>query len=126
MRRRRLGGGDDVAFAGAEAPEGDVGADRVVEQRDVLADDRDRVAQRGERHVPHVLAVDDDRALRSTSKSRGTRLMMVDLPAPERPTSATVLPPGTSSVKLEHGALFRVLVVAERDVVGRKSRLLRS
>jgi len=35
----------------------------------------------------------------STSKSRGTRLMIVDLPAPERPTSAAVLPPGTVSEK---------------------------
>ena len=33
----------------------------------------------------------------STSKSRATRLMTVDLPAPDRPTSATVLPPGTVS-----------------------------
>ena len=34
-----------------------------------------------------------------TSNRRATRLMTVDLPAPERPTSATVLPPGTVSEK---------------------------
>ncbi len=35
-----------------------------------------------------------------TSNRRGTRFKTVDLPAPERPTSATVFPPGTSSEKL--------------------------
>ena len=98
MRRCGFCSFDDIPRARAEAAEGDVSLDRIVEERDVLADDRHVVAQRGERHVSDILAVDED--LPSvTSKSRGTRLMTVDLPAPERPTSATVDPPAISRVK---------------------------
>jgi predicted amidohydrolase len=47
---------------GAEAAIGDVLADRAAEQEDVLLHDADLAAQRGERHVPDIDAVDGDRA----------------------------------------------------------------
>ena len=43
--------------------------------------------------------------------------MTVDLPAPERPTSATVLPPGTVSEKFLHGLVACRRGVGEADVV---------
>ena len=42
---------------------------------------------------------------------------MVDLPAPERPTSATVLPPGTVSEKFSDGWRAGGRAVGEADVV---------
>ncbi len=53
-------------------------------------------AQPGLRHVADVLAVDED-ACRPTRHRSGTDSReMVDLPAPDGPTMATVLPAGTS------------------------------
>ena len=40
----------------------DVGGDRVVEEHRLLRDDADLRAQRRQRHVAHVAAVDQDRA----------------------------------------------------------------
>ncbi len=62
MGRGRLGRGDDIRLAGAEAAERDVVADRIVEQRHVLADDGDGAAQAVERDIAHVLAVNGDAA----------------------------------------------------------------
>src|SRR6266568_7650018 len=53
-------GGDDLLLAGAEAAIGDVRAYRVVEQGDLLADQRDGTAQRAERHLADILSVDGD------------------------------------------------------------------
>ena len=48
----------DLGVRGAGAAERDVGADGVVEERRFLRDERDRAAQRSDRDVAHVLAVD--------------------------------------------------------------------
>ena len=42
----------------ARAAIGDIGGDRVIEQRRILRHERDLVAQRGKRHIANVLAVD--------------------------------------------------------------------
>ena len=97
VRGRSLGGGDDVLFAGAEAAQRNVGADAVVEQRHLLADDGDRIRV----GLPSVTSRTSWPSIKMrpdcTSNSRATRLMTVDLPEPERPTRAAVLPPGTVS-----------------------------
>ena len=41
----------------------DIGPDRAMQQRAVLTDHADRAAQRGLRHLGHVLPVDQDLAL---------------------------------------------------------------
>ena len=58
--RRRL----DLLRAGAPCDDSvrDVVGDRVVEQHRLLRHDADLPPQRGERHVAHVDAVDEDRA----------------------------------------------------------------
>src|SRR3546814_9021360 len=58
--RSRPGRGDDLVLRRVGSAIGDVGANRVVEQCRLLRHDADRGAQRGERHVPHVLPVDGD------------------------------------------------------------------
>ena len=59
---RGLGGGDDLGLARAGLADGDVLADRAVEQEHVLADIGDLPAQRAARHAGDVLAVDLDRS----------------------------------------------------------------
>ena len=65
-----FGGGDDVGFAGAEAAEGDVGADGVVEEGDFLADDGDGAAQAFDRDVAQVLAVDGNASVGRVEQAR--------------------------------------------------------
>ena len=60
VRGGGLGGGDDLLVVGVEATQRDVGADGVVEQRHLLADDGDRLPETGDRHLAQVLAVDED------------------------------------------------------------------
>ena len=62
MRVGRLGGGDDLVLAGAWLAEGDVFANGAAEQKHVLPDIGDVLAQRMARHLGNVLAVDDDAA----------------------------------------------------------------
>ncbi len=53
-------GGGDVILDRAGPAVGDVGAHRVVEQADLLADQRDGAAQAGERDAANVLPVDGE------------------------------------------------------------------
>ena len=64
MRRGGFCSFDDIPRARSEAAERDISLDRIIEKRDVLADDRNVIAQRGERYVSDILAVDQDLALR--------------------------------------------------------------
>src|SRR5262249_36716196 len=64
------GGGQDLILACAQATQRDVVADRVVEQRPLLADDRDRLAEAYERYFAQVLAVDLDAATIHIEKPR--------------------------------------------------------
>ena len=54
----RLRGGFDIGVAGADLPKGDIGAHRIVEQHDILADDGDRIAQGRERYAGDIHAID--------------------------------------------------------------------
>ena len=58
----RLGRGTIAACGAPRRPSAMLARDGVVEQRHVLADDGDGAAQRGERDVADVLAVDGDAA----------------------------------------------------------------
>ena len=58
----------------------------------VLQHHADLAAQRLERHVAHVDAVDEDAARRRRRRSAGIRLMRVLLPEPVGPTSAITCP----------------------------------
>ena len=60
VRMRRLGGGDDLRFAGVELAERDVLADRAAEQMNDLPDIGGLFAQRAPRHACYVLSVDQD------------------------------------------------------------------
>ena len=53
-----LSGGLDLGVGGARPPVGDIGAHRVVEQGDLLADQRDLAVQGGERQIANIEAVD--------------------------------------------------------------------
>ena len=70
VRRGSARGRHDLFRARAEAPERNVRSDRVVEQGHLLADDRDGAAQRGERDLAQVLAVDEDAAGRDVEEPR--------------------------------------------------------
>ena len=54
----------------AKAAIGDIGAHSVVEQADFLSDQRDRAAQRGDRHRAHILPVDCDASRFDVEESR--------------------------------------------------------
>ena len=62
VRPRRAGGGDDLCVTGVGPRVGDVVAYRLREQEALLERDPDMAAQRGQRHVDDVVAVDPDRA----------------------------------------------------------------
>ena len=66
-----------------------------MEEVRVLHHDADRVAERLEREVAHVVAVDAHRALHSRRRCAGTSIAIVVLPAPDGPTSATSSPGST-------------------------------
>src|SRR5208283_2194685 len=86
----------DLGRRGAEPSIGDVGADRVVEQADSCA--TSAIAPRNEASVTERISCPSIAMLpSSTSKNRGIRLSIVDFPAPDGPTSATVRPAGTVS-----------------------------
>ena len=53
--------------AGLGHPVGDISRDRVVEEHGLLRDDADLAAQRGQRDVAHVVAIDAARAPPDTS-----------------------------------------------------------
>ena len=59
--RARRAASTDLGLGGVEPAIGDVLAHRAGEQEDVLLHDADLAAQRGERHVADVDAVDGDR-----------------------------------------------------------------
>ena len=61
---------DDVVQAGIGSAIGDVVADRAAEQRRLLQDDADLVAQTLERHVAHVVTVDQHAALGDIVEAR--------------------------------------------------------
>src|SRR5688572_32592841 len=63
MRISRLGRRDDGFLGRAAMSGGNVFADRTVEEEDILADERNLRAQRIERHLANVLAVDADGAM---------------------------------------------------------------
>jgi len=92
-RVRRLGGLNDVGPArSGEATIGDVRCDRVVEEHDILAYQRDVRAQAREPERRDV-----GRRRGGFARSRGRRSAAAgwrawNLPAPEAPTSATVSP----------------------------------
>ena len=67
------GGVPDLGLAGAEAAIGDVLADGAAEQEDVLLHDADLAAQRRERHVADVDAVDRDGAAVDLVEARQQR-----------------------------------------------------
>ena len=62
VRMRRLGGGEDLGFAGAELAERDILADGTAEQMHDLADIGDLIAQRATRYACDILAVDQHAA----------------------------------------------------------------
>ena len=62
MRIGALGGRDDLVLAGARFSEFDVFADRAAEQKRVLPDIGDVLAQRAARHLGDILLIDDDLA----------------------------------------------------------------
>ena len=96
-----------LGVAGLGPADADVLGDRAVEQARVLEHHRDLVAQRVERHVLDVLAVDQD-AARSGERRRCSSASVVVLPAPVGPTSAVVLPACGVEADAEH-ALVAVL-----------------
>ena len=62
MRGGVFCGGGDVVVARTRAPAGDVGANGVVEQERILADERDRRAQRSDGDGADFLVVELDAA----------------------------------------------------------------
>ena len=72
MRVGGLGRGDDLVLGRAGLAEGDVVADRAAEQKHVLPDIGDLLAQRVARHVGDVLAVDRDRAAFRSRRNAGS------------------------------------------------------
>jgi hypothetical protein len=72
---------------------GDVVRDRAVKQRRVLLHQRYLLAQATQGIEVYALAVQGDLVFAHV-KNRGVWLENVDLPMPDRPTSATVLPAG--------------------------------
>ena len=89
-------GGLDIGVRRTEPAIGDVGAHRVVEQADLLRDQRDRAAQRGERHRADFLPVDQNAAGIGVVKARD-QVEQRRFSGAGGPTSATVLPAGTVS-----------------------------
>ena len=87
-----LARGDDLVVGRARLAEGDVVANGAVEQEHVLADIGDLPAQRVARHMRDILAVDQDARRVRRRRSAECRLRMVDLPPPDGPTSAVILP----------------------------------
>ena len=83
---------DELVVGGVGPGVAQVLADRVVEQVRVLHDEADRVAERLEREVADVVAVDPRPCPRRRRAMRGTSIAVVVLPAPDGPTSATSSP----------------------------------
>ena len=86
-----------IGFGRSGPREGEVGADRVVEEVRVLRHQPDRGVHRLEGEVAHVVAVDAAPSPARRRTTRGTSIAIVVLPAPEAPTSATVSPGSTTS-----------------------------
>ena len=105
----------DLVVGRVEPAVAEVVGDRAGEQHRILQHDRDLLAQRSHAVVAHVDAVDRARGRRSASKNRGIRLTSVVLPAPVRPTSATISPgPGLEGDVVQHrGAVG----IGEADVL---------
>ncbi len=68
--RRGARGSNDLGVGRAEPPERDVGADRVVEEGDVLTDHRDSAAQARDGHLADVLPIDEDAAAIDIEQAR--------------------------------------------------------
>src|SRR6185295_12884246 len=83
----RFCGGDDVLLRGTETAERNVGPDAVVEQGNLLADDRDATAQACQRDVSYILPVD------------------------QNPTRLHVEQPGD---EIEHGGFSRAVATDDR------------
>jgi len=84
-------------MAGTPAAIADIGANRVVEQHDVLTDQRDRIPERRQRHAGDIHAVDGDGARVHVIKPRD-EIEDRGLAGAGRTTSAVVLP--AAAVKL--------------------------
>ena len=81
-----------LVVEGVPAAVADVVADRVVEEHGVLRDDADRRAEALLRDVADVLSVDQDAPARHVIEAERSR-EIVDFPAPEGPTIATLRSP---------------------------------
>ena len=94
----RPAGLDDFVVGRAGLAVEDVLADRAAEEDRVLQHHPDMAAERLDRDVPHVAAVDADVAGAGRRRNAGIRLMIVVLPEPLGPTRATRSPGCTRNV----------------------------
>ncbi len=110
--------------------EADVRRQRVVEQIRVLCDQRDDGRRKSSSRSWRRSMPPSVMRLAAGSQKRSSRLATVDLPAPEAPTSATVLPGRTSKLTPSNGRRvaagigeahrFELQLAASRAPAGRR------
>ncbi len=92
VEARAARGLDDLALDRVQPAIGDVLADRAAEQEHVLLHDTDLAAQRGQRHVADVDAVDGDGARCRPRRSAAAASRWSSCRRPDGPTKAMVSP----------------------------------